>query len=295
MPMNKSVAAFVIVVVIVSAALGAASFNVRAPPSYTSSTITTTNTIFCPSVNSTQTPSNSTVRLPNFGPLLGNFSGISVVESVQSSQGNFAALASLQVLNISYSGSRPVYLVNVTMVGVSSNVTMVNIINGFTTTSTTSGNQTEVGSVVGTVASNGSLISVDKSTGVAAITNQLTLFPLGFFETLTPVNSTSPNYVLRASNSAVVTIGSTRMLVTNFELPTVVLVQFVEGCGSGTSTVSTAGTVTNVTIQEGRVPGTNFKLVTQFSETIILGSNSSSTSKFPPTSISEKVTSFSVG
>jgi len=290
----EPVAAFVLVAVIVSATIGAVTLKSGLPPAYTGSTTTTTETISCPTLNSTQTSGNNS-QPPNYGPLLSNLSSISTVEDVHSSQGNFAVSASLQVLNRSYSSSSPVYLVNVTVKEVSSNVTMVSS-SGFTTTTSTTGvSQPQVGTVLGLVASNGSIISVEKSSGVAAVMEQVTTFPLEFFEPFASVSSLGSTPSLHRLNSTVVTIGSTRMVVTNYAMPTYVLVALLEGCGSESPMVSTTSTVSNGTIQVGRVPGTDFTLVTQISETLAIQTNSTASSGIHSASFSERVTSFSVG
>lgn len=291
---NESVAVFAIVLVLVTAAVGVVSWNLGSITAYAGSTTTTTQTISCPS-NSTQTSGNSSARVPNFGPLLGNLSAISIVENVYSSDGNFSLLANLLVLNRSFTSSRPVYLVNVTAKAVSSNVTMVSGNGSTTTTEKTGGNQTQMGSVLGLVVSNGSMVSVERSSGEYSAMPQLTTVPLYFFETIVSLNFSASNYSLHPINTTVVTIGSTRMVVTNYELPTLVLVQLLEGCGSETSSVSEVVIVSNVLIQEGRVPGTDFTLITLLSERFAFQSNSSSPSGFPPSTITEQVKSFSVG
>ena len=95
--------------VIISGAMGAVAWNGGSLSSaYTGSTTTTTLTIPCPTLNSTQTSQNGPARPPDYGPLLGNFSAISVVESVYGTNGNFSILVSLMVLNRSFTNSRPV-------------------------------------------------------------------------------------------------------------------------------------------------------------------------------------------
>ena len=291
---NESVAAFVIVVVIVSATVGVVSWNGTSRITHTGSTTTTTETISCPTLNSTQASGNSSVRVPNYGPLLGNFSAISMVYDLYGSSGNFAISASLLVLNRSFASARPVYLVNVTAKEVSSNVTMVSTNDYTTTTSTTIGNQTQMGSVLGLVVSNGSMTLVEKSSGESAVASQLATFPLNFFEPFVLLNSSVSNHALYPLNSTVVTIGSTRMVVTNYEIPTFVLVDLVEGCGSESSSSSTAMTSYEA-IQAGRVPGTDFTLVTQLSARFAFQSNSSSPSGPWTATIIAKVSSFSVG
>ena len=290
-----SVAAFVIVVVIVTAAAGAVTLNGGLPPAYTGSTTTTTLTMSCPTVNSTQTGGNGTPRLPGIGPLLGNVSAITTVENVYSTGGNFVIVSNLLVLNRSFTSSGAAYLVNVTMEEVSSNVTTVNVNGLLTYTSTTVGNQEQVGSVLGLVVSNGSMVSVEKSSGASVVTNELTVYPLGSFEPFASINSTASNLALHRLNSTVVEIGSTRMIVTNYELPTLVMVQLQEGCSPGTPGVSSVATISNGTIQAGRVPGTDFTLITEISESFAFQSNSTSFSGISSASVTEKVTSLSVG
>ena len=276
---NEPVVAFVTAVLIVTAAVGAVSLSSSPLPPFTESTTTTTETISCPTLNSTQASGNSTVLPPNFGPLLGNLSALSFVESIYSAGGNIAVSASLSVLNRSFTGPRPLYLVNVTL-------------NEF---STLGGNQTQMGSVQGRVASNGTMISVERSSGTSVLTDQLTTSPLEFFQTFASVNSTASSYTLHRVNSTVATIGSTRMIVTNYEIPTLVAVELLEGCGSGASTHSMVAIVSNGTIQAGQVPGTDFTLITLISESYAFQYNSTSPTSIPPASISEKVTSFGVG
>jgi len=282
--------------VIVSAAVGVVSWNSSSLPPYAVSTTTTTQTISCPTLNSTQTNGNSSAQVPNFGPLLGNLSTISVVENVNGSSGNFAVSASLLVLNRSFTSSGARYLVNVTMKAISSDTTVVSsssLTNGSTTTTTTTGgNQTEVGSLLGLVGSNGSMVSVEKSSGEFAVASQQSTTPLGFFASVASLNSSSIK-VLHPLNSTVVSIGSMRMLVTNYELPVTVLVLLSEGCDSASPGAPLTITVSHGAVQAGRVPGTNFTLVTLLSERIAFQSNSTSPLSLPLESITEKVTSFS--
>jgi len=287
----ESVAAFVVTVVIVAAAVGAVSWNGSSPPPYTETTTTTTETIPCSTANSTQTSGGSRIQLPNFGPLLSNLSAISVVENIYTSFGNFGLTQNLLVLNRSITDSRPVYLVNVTVDEEASNVSMVGS-NGFTTTTTTAANQTQMGSVLGLAASNGSMISVEGLSGESDLTSQLTASPLGYFENFISIDSTTSGHPLHLVNSTVVTIGSNRMIVANFEPPTYVLFQLQEGCGSEPPTLSTVATIANETIQAGKVPGTDLTLITLISESFVFQSNSTSPSGIEGASIIAKVTSF---
>jgi hypothetical protein len=288
---NASVAAFVIVVLIVISAMGLVSRN--GGSTYTASTTTTTRTIACPTINSTQTGGSSGVQFPDYGPLLGNFSAVSVAEKVYSSGENLTILAGLLVLNRSFIGSLPVDLVNVTVKEVLSNATMVGS-NGLTTTTyTSSGSQTTMGSVLGRVVSNGSMISVERSSGGFAGASQLTIVPLSFFATLASWNSSSSS-ALHQINRTVVTIGSSRMVVTNYEGPTVVLVELMQACGSSPSSTSVF-TTSHEVIQAGIVPGTDYTLVTSFSARLALQSNSSSSSVPLNATVTEKVSSFIVG
>jgi len=287
----ESVAAFVVTVVIVAAAVGAVSWNGSSPPPYTETTTTTTETIPCSTANSTQTSGGSRIQLPNFGPLLSNLSAISVVENIYTSFGNFGLTQNLLVLNRSITDSRPVYLVNVTVDEEASNVSMVGS-NGFTTTTTTAANQTQMGSVLGLAASNGSMISVEGLSGESDITSQLTASPLGYFENFVSIDSTTSGHPLHLINSTVVTIGSNRMIVANFELPSYVVFQLQEGCGSEPPTLSTVATIANETIQAGKVPGTDLTLITLISESLVFQSNSTSPSGNETASIVAKVTSF---
>ena len=291
---NEAVAVFVIVLVLVTGTVGVVSWNGNSMAAFASSTTTITQTVSCPTVNSTLTSGNNGNRAPDYGPLLGNLSAISMVENVRSSSGNLSISASLLVLDRNLSSSSPVYLVNVTVKGVSSNVAVVSSNGLTTTTSTISGNQTQMGSVLGLVVSNGSMISLERSTGEPAVTLQLTTFPLEFFGSFVSLNHYTSSYALRAVNSTVVTIGSTRMVVTSYLLPTLVLAQLLEGCGSEPSSVSTVATVSNVVIQAGLVPRTELTLLTLLSERFAFQSNSTSPSLFPAR-ITERVTSFSVG
>ena len=287
----ESVAAFVVTVVIVAAAVGAVSWNGSSPPPYTETTTTTTETIPCSTANSTQTSGGSRIQLPNFGPLLSNLSAISVVENIYTSFGNFGLTQNLLVLNRSITDSRPVYLVNVTVDEEASNVSMVGS-NGFTTTTTTAANQTQMGSVLGLAASNGSMISVEGLSGESDLTSQLTASPLGYFENFISIDSITSGHPLHLINSTVVTIGSNRMIVANFEPPTYVLFQLQEGCGSEPPTLSTVATIANETIQAGKVPGTDLTLITLISESLVFQSNSTSPSGNETASIVAKVTSF---
>ena len=291
---DESVAAFVIVLVLVTAVMGGVSWSGGASAAPTGSTTTTTQTISCPALNSTQTSGGSNAFVPDFGPLLGNLSALSFVENVYGSSGNMVLTADLLVLNRSLTSSRPVFLVNVTVKAVSSSLTTMTS-NGLTTTSTIPGSQTLKGSMLGLVASDGSVISVGRSIGDPALTSELAISPFTFFVTLVSLNGFASSFGLHLVNNAFVTIGSTRMLVSNYALPTVVLTELLVGCGPEPLSAAVVETVSDAAIQAGRVPGTDLTLITRFSEKVAFQSNSTSSSSLPAGSVTEEVTSFSVG
>ena len=292
---NESVAVFVIVVVMVSGAVGFASWNGSPVVPFSRSTITTTETVPC--FASTSEPGGN-ASAPDYGPLLGNLSALSVVEYAVAGPGNAVLRADLLVLNRSYTSSGPEYLVNVTVESVGPSTT-VSASQGFTTTMNNV-NQTTTVSVLGVVVSNGTMISLERSSGEAAVASQLTTFPLDFFGALVALNPSasstqSTTGLLHRINSTVVTIGPTRMAVTNYGLPAFVIVDLLQGCGSETTSTTTVGGISHEAIQAGLVPGTDFTLVTQFSTAFELRSNSSSASAPTSFGILEKVTSFSAG
>jgi hypothetical protein len=291
---NESIATFLIVVVIVSGALGVLSWAPSGRLSNYGSTTTTTETIPCvtslfkqtSTTTSTGTSRSAENRLPDYGPFLGNFSAITVVLYGFSSTGKSYTTATLLVLNRSSSSSGATYLVNATARSVGPSVTMESTQN-FTTT-IIGGNQTRVGSVLARIASDGSPISTERTSG-----NLSFVYPLQFFIPLISIDLSSSNHQLHRVNSTIVTIGSTRMVVTNFELPSEAIVEFQEGCNTEPSSSLTV-TFSNLVVQAGRVPGTNFDLVTQYSERLVVPSNSSPSA--PPSILVgvEKVTSFTV-
>jgi len=282
--------------VIVSGAIGALSWTPKGRVPAYSSTTTTTQTVPCPTslftqtstTTSTGTSGNGENRFPDYGPLLGNFSAITVVLYGNGPTGTSYTTATLLVKNRTSSSSGVTYLINVTMKEVGPNVTVESTPNY--TTTMISGNQTTEGSVLARVASNGSLISTEATSGNPGFT----YMPLVFFFPLISFNLSRPNNQLHEVNSTIVAIGSTSMVVTNYDLPSEVLVVLQEGCNAGPSTSSTV-TVSNWEVQAGRVPGTNFTLTTQFSERFVAQSNSTSSSASPPIlDVVEKVTSFTI-
>ncbi len=92
-------------------------------------------------------------------------------------------------------------------------------------------------------------------------------------------------------NSASVAIGSTKMNVTNYDLPASVETTVYESCVSGGAASTTITKLYGWTIQEGVVPGTDFSLVSQYH--YIASVTSNSTSSFG--NINWKVTSFTLG
>jgi hypothetical protein len=302
---NESVVAFLIVLVIVSGGMGVLSWTTNPSTSTYGSTTTTTQTIPCPTSLTTQTTSTTstgTNRLPSFGPLLGNFSSISVMLYGHTPTGGSYTSLTFAVLNRSSSSSGPTYLLNITGRTVGPNVTTEET-QEFTTT-IASANQTWEGSLLGHFASNGSLISTEKTSGnlSSAGLSLLFLYPM------ISLNFTSSNNRLHVVNNTIVTIGSTRMVVTNYEFPSEVLVQVLEGCDS-VPPINSTSTISYLGIQAGRVPGTNFILTTQISETLTLQSNplncglsangetmscSSSSATSVNLSLTWRVTSFSI-
>jgi hypothetical protein len=223
----------------------------------------------------------------NFGPLLGNFSAMTVALYGNDSNGRSYSTYSYVVLNKSSSPSGTTYEVNVTSRSVGRSVAVSEDQNS-TTTMVSPGNITRIGSVLEDISSNGSVISTKSSIGNQSFPTT----PLQFFTPeLFGVSSSSSQ--LRTINNSTVRIGSTMMNVTNLERPVTVEVMVQEAC-SGTPATMTVVTISHWDIQVGRVPGTTFNLVTRYSQEYSVQSNSSSPISPSEFSVTEQVTSFTV-
>jgi len=285
---------FFIVAVLVGAGIGVASVYGGLPVPFTESTSTTTLTFPCSTSNSTQGTESGPGGFPDYGPLLGNLSAVSIVEREFSPLGNISVTDSLSVLNRTSSGPVPEYLVNVTMTESGANTSEVSVNDGLTTTTTISGTQVQIGSALGLVVPNGTMVSLLRSSGSSLASGQTSAFPLSFFSFMAVSNLSSSIRSFHQVNSTVVTIGTNRMVVTDYLLPALDIVEVQQGCGSSPSNSSTAGTFSDEVLQAGQVPGSRFTLVTQFSETILFAQVYSSTSKAVNASVTLKVTSFSL-
>jgi len=291
---GESTAAFFIVVVIVCASVGVVTLNEGLPPAYTEPTSTSTLTIPCPTSNATQTSENSTAESQNYGPLLGNLSAITIVEQGSSSAGASIITGSLLVLNRTFTGPTPEYLVNVTIGEVGLNISEVSISNGYTSTTTVSSTQEQTAWELGLVVPNGTMISVEGWNGSSAVFSQTSSFPLTSFSFLSAWNFSSPSTMLHKVNSTVATIGSNRMVVSNYDSPSRTLLEVQQGCGSTPPSTSTVATVYDATFQAGQVPGTHLTLVTQLSERLLVPASSSSPPGPLNWSVTAKVTSFTI-
>ncbi len=256
---------------------------------------TTTTTVYfpCPvsvtaqtSTTTTSSPGNSASNKGlDLGPLLGNFSAMTVVMYGNDSNGKSFTSSSMAVLNRSSTPSGPIYEVNVTSKSIEPQVTTYETQNA-TTTITSPGNVTSIGSVVADVARNGSVFSMIRSTGNLSSTP----LPLALFTPLILLNYSSSGG--RTVSTSTITIGTTKMSVANWEPPTLVEVIVQDGCNGEPATTATA-TISHSEIQFGQVPGTSFTLVTRFSEVLSMQSNSTA---FSPSrlSLTEEVTGFTV-
>ena len=257
---------------------------------------TTTTTFTYPCASSVITRTSASVPAStgngsnhgvNFGPLLGNFSAMTVALYGNDSNGRSYATYSYVVLNRTSSPSGTIYEVNVTSRSVGRSVTVSEDENS-TTTLVSPGNITRFGSVLEDISSNGSVISTKTSIG----NQSFAITPLQFFTPVIFGVPSSSSQVRTISNSTV-RIGSTVMGVTNLERPVTVEVMVQEAC-SGRPTSMTVVTVSHWDIQVGRVPGTTFNLVTRYSQEISIRSNSSSPISPSEFSTAEQVTSFTV-
>ena len=251
---------------------------------------TTTNTITypCPTSFTTQTTTtsctanNTSTRGLDFGPLLDNFSAMTVVLYGNGSNGRSLTSSNMAVLSRSSAPSGPLYEVNVTTESIEPQVTISSYGNT-TTTITSPGNVTRIGSVLADLAKNGSVVSMIRSSGNLSGL----LLPLWLFVPLLSQNYSSSNS--RTIGTSTVTIGTTRMSVTNLEFPDLVNLIIQEGC-SGQQATTTKETISHWEVQVGQVPGTTFTLLTRYSQIFSIQSNSTST-EF---SITEEVTGFTI-
>ena len=191
----------------------------------------------------------------------------------------------MAVLSRSSTPSGPIYEVNVTTKSIERQVTMSGT--QYTTTTIVSpGNVTTFGSVLADVAKNGSVVSMIKSSG--NLSSQP--LPLALFWFLFLQNYSSSGS--RTVSTSGIMIGTTKMSVANWELPTLVEVIVQDGCNGEPATTTTV-TISHSEVQAGQVPGTNFTLVTRYSLVYSIKSNStiSSISEFSAT---EEVTGFTV-
>jgi len=250
-------------------------------------TTTSTITYHCPTWFTTQTTTMSTTgntsnRGLDFGPLLGNFSAMTVVLYGNGPTGKSFTSSSMAVLSRSWAPSGPLYEVNVTSESIEPQVTISSYGNT-TTTITSPGNVTRIGSILADLAKNGSVVSTLRSSGNLSGL----LLPLLFFVPQLSQNYSSSNN--RILNTSTVTIGTTRMNITNLELPDLVNVVIQEGCG-GQQGTTFREVITHWEVQVGQVPGTTFSLLTRYSQTYSIQSTSTST-EFK---VTEEVTGFSV-
>lgn len=256
-------------------------------------TITTTVTYPCPASLATQTGTstksstgnNTSNGGLNFGPLLGNFSAMTVVLYGNGSNGKSFTSSSMAVLNRSLTSSGPIYEVNVTTKSIERQVTVSGTQNTMTTI-VSPGNITTVGSLLADVARNGSVVSTIGSSGNLSAPP----LPLVFFAPLFLQNYSSSGS--RAVSTSTITVGTTRMTVANWEPPTLVEVMVQDGCNSAPATIMIL-TISHQEVQAGQVPGTNFPLVTRYSQVYSIQSNSS-TSSSSEFSVIEEVTGFTV-
>ena len=253
-------------------------------------TTTTTVTFPCSSAFTTQTITNTTNNAGesnngglDFSPLLGNFSAVTMVEYGNGSEGRSFTSSSVAVLSRRSTPSGPIYEVNVTTMSIAP-VNLAYLTQNTETTITSSGNITRIGSVLADLASNGSVVSMIRSTG------NLSGLPLSLWY---GVSLFSQNYSFsnsRTISTSTDTIGTTRMSVTNMGLPTLVTVVVQQGCGQQAAT-TTKETISNRDVQFGMVPGTDFALVTRSSQVYSIQWNSTASSEF---SLTEEVTGFTV-
>lgn len=255
-------------------------------------TTTTTATYPCPSSLLTQTNTttagtggSSKNRGLDFGPLLGNFSTMTVAMFGNGSNGKSFTTSTMTVLSRSPTAPGAAYEVNVTTKSIEPQVT-VSYSQSTTTTITSTGNVTRIGSVLADIARNGSVVSTKRSSGNLSSPP----LPLESFVPLLLQNYSSANS--RAVSTATVTIGTTRMSVTNLALPVLVNVIILQGCNGAPPTKTTL-TISDWEVQVGQVPGTDFTLVTRFSQIYSVRSSSTTTSS-SGFSVNEEVTGFTV-
>ena len=259
------------------------------PSSSPAGTATTTVTYPCPFSSTTQTLTTTAGSTGSagsgYGPLLGNFSAMNVVLYGNGTNGKWFASSSMTVLNRSSTPSGPVYEVNITTESVGRRVN-VSETQRVTTTIISPGNFTSVGSELANVAENGSVVSMIGSSG--NLSSQP--LPLAFFgpQLLQDYSSSGSREV----STSTVTIGTTKMTVTDWQLPTLVQVVVDDACDGVPATTMTV-TASHQMIQAGQVPGTDFTLVTRYAQKYSMQSNSTS---FPSSelSVTEEVTGFTV-
>ncbi|MDG6908307.1 MAG: hypothetical protein JRN20_21260 [Nitrososphaerota archaeon] len=263
--------------------------------SHSVSTITQTSTFPCPTSieNQTTSQNGTTVNsLPSFGPLFGNFSAMTVELYGNGSTGNSVTTSSFSVLNrstyTSSSGTATAYEVNITTVAIEPNVEVEGFQN-YTTTLVSPGNHTNRESVVAYFSSNGSKIS---TVGIGR-NSTASYAGIGYLTYFYPI--VTQNYsksALSVINKTTISIGSTKMDITNYEHPALMIISVQEGC-NGEPPITNRATIYDWAVQEGVARGKSFSLLTQYHQIYSVNSNptSSTSSEF---SLNWRVTSFTV-
>lgn len=267
------------------------------------STVTTTETLPCVTSSMGLTNITTASTAPSNGgenetsllaSLLGNFSEMSTVFTSSGPGGPVVATSSFVVLNRSTVAGVQIDEINSTT-EVSFANEVVQSSGNYTTTVVGPGNVTNAESMLVLFESNGTVIPVNNASGNENLgesgSSLISFLPIVAQSNLISSSGTSK------INSTTVTIGSTKMQVTNYQRPSLVEYMTNEGCNSTafTETIS----IFNTLIQAGIVPGTNFTLVTQYKfdeESSLSYSNSSSSSSSSGSELflDLRVTSFTV-
>ena len=194
--------------------------------------------------------------------------------------------ASFVVLNRTSVGSQEIYEVNVTIVEPNIAVPSSNL----TTTVTQSGGTrgTVMEAMLASVSSNGTVISANGETGYFAL--NLYQQNMNFFSFLN-LRNFPPDHSVVISRTTI-QIGSTSMNVTNYAVPSTIIIQTMQGCDGSAASMFTESLL-DQTMQVGIVPGTNFTLLTLYSLRVSIGSNSTSTGGSQEFPYQIKVVSFS--
>jgi hypothetical protein len=257
------------------------SFHGASTPSPFEKTITETLPYGCsappPNASSTLTTSNSTTAQPPnvWGPLLGNFSSMTVEAYHYSSSGNSVDVSSFTVLSKNVTTYGTIYAVEIKQLSNQSNSAF---------------NPTTNHSSIFLVSTNGSVFTAASGlNGNQQEAEFSFLFGMSDFEPIVSFANFSSKDA-SAINTTTVKIGAAEVKVTNYRHSSIM---FIRAPCSASGIPQTIETNSNWTFQAAKILGTNYTLITEVSLHYSVESNSTSSfSSLQSSSLVWKVTSF---